>query len=89
MKVSGLTMTRASRQSNSFASAIIATRVIAVARRCFVLRSLNSASCLRKNKFSAIRAARDDKNKRRRASNPQLYQREFFSNALALVDTYR
>jgi len=69
MNASGLTTTSASRQSKKRANAIIARRAVRVMRRGFTLRSLKSASCLRRNRFSAIKAVRGNKRRRRRVSN--------------------
>ncbi len=58
-KVSGLTITSASRQAKSFPSpAIVHRRVIEVGLR-FTLRSWYRASCFRRNRFSAANATRD------------------------------
>lgn len=68
-KVAGLTMTSAPRQSKNRARATIASRNIRVVLRGVAFRSWKSASCLRRNRFSATSAAREKKNRRRRESN--------------------
>ena len=55
------------------ASATIAKRVAGVVLRLFVLRSWNRASCLRRKRLSAMRAARDDQNKRIKVNNFRFY----------------
>lgn len=69
LNVSGLTMTSAFLHSKNRASAIIASRVAHAAGRGLAFRSLNRASCLRRNRFSAINVAREDIRRRRRVSN--------------------
>src|SRR5579862_4710270 len=71
--VSGLTITSAHRQSKNRASATIAKRVAGVVLRLFVLRSWNRASCFRRKRFSAMRAAREDQNKRIKVNNFRFY----------------
>jgi hypothetical protein len=73
--VSGLTITSASRQSKKRASEIIARRVTLVILRGSTSRSLNNASCLRRNRFSAIRAARGNRNRQKKVSNLVVYKR--------------
>ena len=75
MNVSGLTTTSAHRQSKNRASETIAKRIAGVVLRLFAFRSWNSASCLRRNRFSAMRAVRDDKNKRIKVNNFRFYNR--------------
>ena len=73
MNVSGLTTISAHRQSKNRASATIAKRVAGVVLRRFALRSWNSANCFRRKRFSAMRAAREDKNKRIKVNNFRFY----------------
>ena len=68
-KVSGFTMISASRQWKHFARASITMRAEADVRG-LTLRSVNSVSCFRRNRFSAISAVRGRRSKRRRASKP-------------------
>jgi hypothetical protein len=58
IKVAGLTMTKALRQSKKRASLDKTNRSAAVVGAAFFSRSWNKASCLRKNRFSATRAVR-------------------------------
>jgi len=53
----GWTTTRASRQSKNLDSEAIVARMAAVERLGFTLRSRNRASCLQRNRFSAMTAA--------------------------------
>ena len=69
MKVSGLTMTRASRQSKNCDRASSASRVVALALRGRASRSWKSASCLRRNRFSARSAERAIRKSRKVVSN--------------------
>ena len=71
--VSGFTITSESRQSRNFASTTIARRKEAVVRRGFALRSWNKASCLRRNRFSAIKPTREVRNNRMKISNSVFY----------------
>ena len=85
-KVSGFTITSASRQSKNFAIATIARRNEAVVRRGLVSRSRNKASCFRRNRFSATRATWEEKNSRMNVSNSVFYRnlcafRPFGSNS--------
>ena len=73
MNVSGLTTTSAHRQSKNRASAANAKRIAGVVLRRFASRSWNSASCFRRKRFSAMRAARDDKSKRIKVNNFRFY----------------
>ena len=72
--VSGFTITNASRQSKSRPKATIVARIAAVVFRGLALRSWNRASCLRRKRFSAIRAARDEKNNPMNVSNSAFYK---------------
>jgi hypothetical protein len=67
--VSGFTIISALRQLRNLASATIARRNEAVFRCRVVLRSWNKASCFRRNRFSATRATREEKNNRMNVSN--------------------
>ena len=66
MKVSGLTTRSVLRQSNSPPRADITNRTASVARCGCALRSSNSASCLRRKRFSAANAARDRRHSARK-----------------------
>lgn len=68
-KVAGFTITSAPRQSKNRARAIIVNRNRGVVLDGLVLRSWNRASCLRRNRISASRAARDEKANRTIGSN--------------------
>ena len=74
-KVSGFTITSASRQSKNLARASIVRRNQTVVLRGLAFRSRNSASCLRKNKISAKRASRGKNRIRQNVSNPIFYKR--------------
>jgi hypothetical protein len=58
IKVAGLTITNALRQSTQRASFENTNLSAGVVGRAFFSRSRNSANCLRKNRFSAARAKR-------------------------------
>ena len=72
--VSGFTITSASRQSKSRPKATIVARIAAVVFRGLALHSWNRASCLRRKRFSAIRAARDEKNNPMSVRNSVFYK---------------
>jgi hypothetical protein len=72
--VSGFMIARAPCQSKNFARATIARRVGTVVRRGFALRSRNRAGCFLRNKFSATRAARLERNNRMNVSNSVFYK---------------
>lgn len=55
-RVSGLTITRAPRHTNSLLSCTIIHRVELSARRGLILRSWNSTPCFRRKRLSAARA---------------------------------
>jgi hypothetical protein len=74
INVSGLTTTSASRQSKKRASAIIASRAVLVICCGFAFRSLKSESCFRRNRFSAIMAARAVSRSRKKVSNRCIVQ---------------
>src|SRR5215831_13571930 len=59
MSVSAWTCTRAPRHGNMRLSVAIIQRVESLARRGLTLRSWKSASCLRRNRFSAAKARRE------------------------------
>jgi hypothetical protein len=73
--VLGLTMTKALRQSKNLDSKTMMARVAAVERRGLTLRSLNRASCLRRNRFSAVTAAWEERNNRMNVNNSTFYKR--------------
>jgi hypothetical protein len=72
--ISGLTMTRASRQAKKRARATIANRNAGVVLRGLAFRSWNRASCLRRKRISARREAREEKNSPMNVSNPAFYK---------------
>ena len=78
--VAGLTTTRALRQSKNRARATIANRNPCVVLCDFAFRSWNSASCLRRNRISASRAARGANINRKTVSNFHLTSSYNFNN---------
>jgi hypothetical protein len=69
MRVSGLTTTRAFRQSNHRLKVAMTHRVASFARWGLNWRSRNKASCFRRNRFSAVNARCD--RKRRKGNSPK------------------
>ncbi len=73
MNVSGLTITKALRQSKNVLSATINSRVMGVVRPARTFRSWCRASCRLRNRFSANSAAREIMRIRRSAIKSAVY----------------
>ena len=70
----GLTITKDLRQSKSRPSVTMISRNIGLVRLGFAFRSTKRASCLRKNRFSATSAEREQTSNRRNVSKSAFYR---------------